>query len=129
MSGIKNKNTSPEILVRKAVFKFGFRYKINDKSLPGSPDIVLPKYKTVIFVHGCFWHGHAQCNKSITPKTNLDFWKSKIEKNKKRDRKVNSDLKKLGWKIITVWDCKLINIKTHELTIDKIIRKITNAQL
>ena len=129
MSGIKNKNTSPEILVRKTLFRLGFRYKINDKSLPGSPDIVLPKYKTIIFVHGCFWHGHAQCDKSIIPKTNLDFWKLKIVKNKKRDRKVKSDLRKLGWKLIIVWDCKLKNSKTHELTINKIIRKITYAQV
>lgn len=129
MSGVKNKNTSNEIRVRKALFSLGFRYKINDSTLPGSPDIVLPKYKIVIFIHGCFWHGHTQCKKSITPKTNLAFWESKIGKNKKRDRKSKSDLRKLGWSIITVWDCELRNKKTYELTIKKIIRVIDSTQV
>ncbi|MBA7570639.1 Very short patch repair protein [subsurface metagenome] len=92
MATVKNKNTKPEIQVRKALFSRGFRYRINDKRLPGSPDIVLPKYHTVVFVHGCYWHGHTNCKKAIKSSTNKDFWNTKIEKNRLRDKKTQHEL-------------------------------------
>ena len=97
MAQIKGKNTLPEIMVRKFLFGKGFRYRINDKSLPGKPDIVLPKYRTVIFVNGCFWHGHADCKYADLPKTRTEWWKTKIDKNKERDNKVHLELKKSRW--------------------------------
>ncbi len=107
MAQIKGKNTLPEIMVRKFLFGKGFRYRINDKSLPGKPDIVLPKYRTFIFVNGCFWHGHADCKYADLPKTRTEWWKTKIDKNKERDNKVHLELKKSRWNIITVWTCQL----------------------
>lgn len=107
MSAIRSKNTKPEILVRKFLFGKGFRYRINDSRLPGHPDIVLPKYKTVIFVNGCFWHGHEGCPKYTLPKTNTEFWINKIEKNKKRDITVQRELAAMGWHCIVIWQCQL----------------------
>lgn len=107
MSCIKGKNTKPEEIVRKYLFSQGFRYRKNDKRLPGTPDIVLPKYKTVIFVNGCFWHGHEGCRYFVVPKTNTEFWVNKIETNKQRDSRKIKDLQALGWKIIIVWECQL----------------------
>ncbi len=107
MSRIKSKNTKPEELVRKYLFSQGFRYIKNDRRLPGSPDIVLPKYKTVIFVNGCFWHGHNGCKYFVWPKSNEDFWKNKIKANIARDKKKTDALEALGWKVIVVWECEL----------------------
>ena len=107
MSCIKGKNTKPEEIVRKYLFSQGFRYRKNDKKLPGTPDIVLPKYKTVIFVNGCFWHGHEDCRYFVVPKTNTEFWVNKIETNKQRDSRKTNDLRALGWKVIIVWECQL----------------------
>jgi DNA mismatch endonuclease (patch repair protein) len=107
MSRIKGKNTKPEMLVRKFLHANGFRYKLHDKSLPGKPDIVLPKYKTVIFVHGCFWHGHKNCKFFVVPKTRTDWWLNKINGNIVNDTKANKELRKAGWKIINVWECDL----------------------
>ena len=107
MSCIKGKNTRPEEIVRKYLFYRGFRYRKNDKRLPGTPDIVLPKYKTVIFVNGCFWHGHKNCKCFVVPKTNTDFWVNKIEANKQRDCRKIDALQELGWKVIIVWECQL----------------------
>lgn len=107
MSCIKGKNTRPEEIVRKYLFSQGFRYRKNDKRLPGTPDIVLPKYKTVIFVNGCFWHGHKNCKCFVVPKTNTDFWVNKIEANKQRDCRKIDELQELGWKVIIVWECQL----------------------
>lgn len=107
MSKIKYKNTKPEEVVRKYLFSQGFRYRKNDKRLPGSPDIVLPKYKTVIFVNGCFWHKHEECKYFVWPKSNTEFWRNKIETNAIRDEKKKSELEKSGWKVITVWECEL----------------------
>jgi DNA mismatch endonuclease, patch repair protein len=109
MASVKNKATKPEIKIRKALFIRGFRYKINDKNLPGSPDIVLPKYQAAIFVHGCFWHGHINCTKSINPKSNISFWKNKIALNMNRDTLIKEQLSKLGWKVLTIWECELRN--------------------
>ncbi len=109
MSQIKGKNTKPEELVRKYLFSQGFRYRKNDKRLPGSPDIVLPKYKTVIFVNGCFWHGHKGCKHFVWPKSNEEFWKNKIETNIARDKNKTKTLEELGWNVLTVWECELKN--------------------
>ena len=107
MSRIKGKNTKPEEIVRKYLFSKGFRYRKNDKRLPGTPDIVLPKYKTVIFVNGCFWHGHKDCRYFVIPKTNTDFWLNKINTNIERDKRKQEALKELGWNVIVVWECEL----------------------
>ena len=107
MSRIRGKNTKPEELVRKYLFSQGFRYRKNDARLPGKPDIVLPKYKTVIFVNGCFWHAHEGCKYFVWPKNNAEFWKEKIEGNVARDVKNYELLEDLGWKVLTVWECDL----------------------
>jgi len=107
MSQIKGKDTKPEMIVRKFLFSKGFRYRLHVKTLPGKPDIVLPKYKTVIFVHGCFWHGHEGCKYYVVPKTRTDWWLNKINNNKEKDQKTLSILKKEGWKVITLWECDL----------------------
>lgn len=108
MSKISGKETKPEILVRKFLFSNGFRYRKNVKELPGKPDIVLPKYKTIIFVHGCFWHGHA-CKAAKLPETNKEFWENKIKSNIIRDEDNTRKLKDSGWLIITVWQCEIKN--------------------
>jgi len=108
MSKVRSKNTKPEEIVRKYLFSQGFRYRKNDKNLPGTPDIVLPKYKTAIFVNGCFWHGH-NCPKGKLPETNKEKWRKKIDENKKRDEKNYKLLKENGWKVIIVWECEIKN--------------------
>lgn len=124
MSKISGKETKPEILVRKFLFSQGFRYRKNDKRLAGKPDIVLPKYKTVIFVHGCFWHHHENCSKSAYPKTNRDFWKNKIQGNVERDKLNQMKLKELGWKVIVVWQCQIKNRTLFDESMSKLIRLI-----
>ncbi|WP_294082454.1 very short patch repair endonuclease [Proteiniphilum sp. UBA5384] len=100
MSRIRSKNTRPEMILRRALFARGFRYRVNDKRLPGTPDIVLPRYKTVIFVHGCFWHGHEGCKYATTPKTNTEFWVEKITTNRGRDKIHTTQLIALGWNVL-----------------------------
>ena len=107
MSRIQGRNTKPEEIVRKYLFSQGFRYRKNDKRYPGTPDIVLPKYKTIIFVNGCFWHGHNGCRYFIWPQNNADFWKNKITRNIERDMLNYDKLKASGWKVILVWECDL----------------------
>lgn len=107
MSAIRGKNTKPEIVVRKFLFGRGFRYRLNYPRLPGHPDIVLRKYRTVIFVNGCFWHGHDNCKYYSLPKTNVDFWQKKVERNKKRDIEKQRQLASMGWHCITIWECQL----------------------
>ncbi|MEO6734405.1 MAG: very short patch repair endonuclease [Ferruginibacter sp.] len=107
MSRIKGKDTKPEMLVRKFLHAHGFRYRLHDKKLPGKPDIVLPKYKTVIFVHGCFWHGHEGCKKAALPKTRTNWWKYKISTNKKNDSNSILKLRSQGWQVIEIWQCEL----------------------
>lgn len=124
MSRIKGKNTKPEMLVRKFLHTQGFRYKLHDKTLPGKPDLVLPKYKTVIFIHGCFWHGHRNCKYFTIPKTRTEWWTEKINKNIANDVKAVKLLKKEGWKIITVWECKLKPAK-QENTLAALLKKLS----
>ena len=107
MSCVKSKNTKPEIWVRKYLFACGFRYRINVKKLPGTPDIVLPKYKTAIFVNGCFWHGHKNCRYFVIPKPRPEWWLDKINRNIDRDQANILALKKSGWRVITIWECQL----------------------
>lgn len=107
MSHIRGKDTRPEIAVRKGLFAAGFRYRLNVRSLPGTPDIVLRKYHTVVFVNGCFWHGHEGCRYYVLPKTNSRFWAAKIERNRRRDSAVQARLQALGWRVIVLWECEL----------------------
>ena len=107
MSHNRAQNTGPELKLRRSLWRLGFRYRVNDKRLPGSPDIVLPKYRTVIFVHGCFWHGHKACKFYTVPKTNTDFWTAKIVRNQQRDQEVWRRLEVKGWSVIIVWECQL----------------------
>lgn len=107
MSAIKGKNTSPEMTVRKALFSQGFRYRLHVTALPGKPDIVLPKYKTVIFVHGCFWHRHEGCRYATTPENNRDFWIEKLNGNVQRDRLNYLKLRNLGWNVLLIWESEL----------------------
>ena len=107
MSAIKSKNTKPEIAVRKLLHSMGYRFRLHRKDLPGSPDIVLPKYKTVIFVHGCFWHRHENCKYASIPKTRKEFWEKKFRENINRDNLNQANLALKGWKIIIIWECQL----------------------
>jgi len=113
MSRIRSKDTKPELLVRKFLFSKGFRYRLHDKTLPGKPDIVLPKYKTVIFIHGCFWHGHNGCKYFVAPKTRTEWWLKKIEGNKQKDIENFNKLQVLGWSVLAVYECDL---KTNNLS-------------
>ena len=122
MSMIKGKNTKPEELVRKYLFSQGFRYRKNVRTLPGSPDIVLPKYKTVIFVNGCFWHGHKGCRYFVWPENNADFWREKITTNIQRDANKIALLEQAGWRVMVVWECELKTTKSNRL--DQLIREI-----
>lgn len=123
MASVSGKETKPEIAVRSFLFRQGFRFRKNVKTLPGKPDIVLAKYKTVIFIHGCFWHGHT-CKKAARPTSNTEFWNAKIQGNMERDKRVKSELKKSGWKVLTVWDCELKNKERFGDTMKKLVTKL-----
>ena len=118
MSAIKSKNTKPEIKVRKLLHSMGYRFRLHSKDLPGSPDIVLPKYKTVIFVHGCFWHRHENCKYASNPKTRQEFWNKKFKENIKRDSDIQEKIKNLDWRSVVIWECETKNIENLR---DKII--------
>lgn len=107
MSAIRGKNTKPELVVRRGLWSRGFRYRLNYKRLPGHPDLVLRKYKTCIFINGCFWHGHEGCKYYTVPKTNTEFWVNKVQRNKERDERVKRELNAMGWNCVTVWECEL----------------------
>lgn len=126
MQQIKGKDTKPEISLRKLLFAEGLRYRINDRKLPGKPDIVLKKYNTVIFVNGCFWHGHQDCRYFVVPKTRTEFWTDKIKGNKERDHRNISLLKAAGWNVITVWECELKKIMIDD-TLKKVKEKIKES--
>ena len=114
MAAIHSSDTKPEVKLRHALWGQGFRYRVNDKRLPGSPDIVLPKYRSVIFVHGCFWHGHKGCKNYTVPKTNTDFWVAKVKRNQERDQEVWRKLEAKGWSVIIVWECELEKSRLHD---------------
>lgn len=117
MSSVKQRHTKPEIAIRKLLHRYGFRFRLHNKKLPGTPDIVLPKYKAVIFVHGCFWHQHEGCRKARRPTSNVEFWNEKLDRNAERDTRKESELKNLGWKVLIIWDCE---IKDGDSLIEKI---------
>ena len=123
MSHNRAKNTGPEMLLRHSLWRRGFRYRLNAKDLPGSPDVVLPKYRTIIFVHGCFWHGHKDCKYYTVPKTNTDFWVAKVTRNKERDQEVWRKLEAKGWYVIIVWECQLKKGKLDE-TVERVAAEI-----
>ena len=126
MSRIRSQETQPEIIVRKYLFSQGFRYRKNVSHLPGKPDIVMPKYKTVIFVNGCFWHGHEGCPKFVQPKTNVEFWSNKILANKERDQRNYISLTSAGWKVIIIWECQLSSSNRKE-TLEALKSRIING--
>ncbi|HOI73620.1 MAG TPA: very short patch repair endonuclease [Syntrophales bacterium] len=123
MSGIKSKDTKIEISIRKALFSNGFRYRLHDQKLPGKPDLVFPKYKAVIFINGCFWHGH-NCQLYTEPKSNTEFWRAKIERNRLNDIKNMISLQKKGWRVMNVWECSLRNRTISE--IESVIESLTD---
>lgn len=120
MASVRSKDTGPELVVRKLLTQEGYRYRLHKKGLPGRPDIVFPGKKKIIFVHGCFWHGH-RCSKGALPKSRLDYWKPKIEKNKERDLKNRKALVKDGWKVLTIWQCQLKNIENIRKKLNKFL--------
>ncbi|KZY67169.1 very short patch repair endonuclease [Oleiphilus sp. HI0071] len=124
MSGIKGKDTKPELIIRKGLHKRGFRFRLHDKRLPGKPDLVLPKYRTAIFVNGCFWHGH-NCQLFKWPKSNPDFWREKITTTRKRDEQNQRELTALGWKVLAVWECDLRG--KSETEIDRLIDRLAKT--
>jgi DNA mismatch endonuclease (patch repair protein) len=124
MSNISGKETKPEIIVRKYLFSRGLRFRKNDKRYPGTPDIVLPKFNTIVFVHGCFWHGHKDCKKSSLPKTRSEFWKKKINQNKSRDQKNIHRLYEKGWSVEVIWECMIIKKSTQEIHLKSLYKKI-----
>lgn len=128
MSAIKGKGTKPELLVRKFLFSRGFRYRLNYPRLPGHPDLVLRKYRTVIFVNGCFWHGHQGCKYYTLPKTNIEFWKNKIERNRNRDLADRQKIVSMGWHCITIWECQL-KPKVRQQTLEALVYTLSHIFL
>lgn len=127
MSRIRSKNTKPEIAVRQFLHSRGFRFRLHDKKLPGTPDIVLPKYRTVVFVNGCLWHGHFWCRRFKMPKSRPEYWRPKIRMNKKRDRAKKNELRRTGWKVITVWECETAAAEALEARMTALTSAIANA--
>ncbi len=125
MAAIKGKDTKPEMIVRKYLFSRGLRYRVNNRKLPGSPDIVLKKYRTVVFVDGCFWHGHENCRYFRLPKSNTDFWRHKIAMNIARDYASGVDLRLAGWRVIRVWECDIRTKARREATLAALYDRIT----
>ena len=127
MSSIRGKNTKPEILVRKGLHARGFRFRLHNKKVPGSPDIVLSKYGVAIMVNGCFWHGHKGCRYATKPKSNMEFWDAKIARNRHRDEVTEAHLVALGWHVITVWECELRGVDAATARIDSLADEIIQA--
>ena len=125
MSRVRSINTKPEIKLRKALFEKGFRYLVNVKTLPGKPDIVLPKYRTAIFVNGCFWHGHSGCKYYTVPETNVEFWVEKVRKNKERDAVNVQRLESLSWSVVTIWECELKS-KAFADTVSRVVGELAS---
>ena len=126
MAAIKGKDTKPEMIVRKYLFSRGLRFRIQVRKLPGTPDIVLPKYKTAIFVNGCFWHGHEGCKYFRLPKSNVGFWEEKIERNVARDVRNEAELKALGWRVIWIWECEIKAVARREEYLKRLYDRIVN---
>lgn len=120
MSGIRGKNTKPELLVRSLLFKAGYRFRLHRKDLPGTPDIVITGRRVAIFIHGCFWHRHHNCSLARLPKTNAEFWKTKLSGNERRDRAKYSELANLGWRVLVIWECAI----RRQQNIDRLVASI-----
>lgn len=120
MSGIRARNTKPEMMVRRFLHANGLRYRLHVPDLPGRPDIVLPKYRTIVEVRGCFWHRHANCRYAATPKTNRQFWKTKLESNVRRDFRTSRALRRLGWRVLVVWECEVQKPRTLERVLARV---------
>lgn len=129
MSNILGKENKIEILVRKELFSIGYRFRKNDNRYPGSPDIFLPKYRTAIFVHGCFWHGHKNCKKSNLPKTNFHFWKTKINSNIQRDKRIKRELTNMGIFVIIIWSCELQSTQKRFKRFEQLIEEINQSRI
>jgi len=127
MSRIRSKNTKPEMVVRKFLFSQGYRYRLHDKNLPGKPDIILRKYKTIIFIHGCFWHGHSGCSYFTIPKTRTEWWVAKIKKTIENDKISQLQLAEMGWKIINVWECEIKKPSVFKVTSEKLSKEINST--
>ena len=125
MAAVKGKDTKPEMIVRKYLFSKGLRYRLHQKKLIGNPDIVLKKYNTVVFIDGCFWHGHDGCKYSRLPKSNIEFWDTKIKNNKNRDVKNEERLKEAGWKVIRIWECEIRRIQDRNQNLERLYKEIT----
>jgi DNA mismatch endonuclease (patch repair protein) len=123
MSRIRDRDSKPEKVVRSTLHRLGYRFRLHRADLPGKPDIVLPKYRTVVFVHGCFWHRHPDCRFAYTPKSRVDFWNAKFTRNVERDLEVQEELHKLGWKIVIIWECQTKSIDNHLEVLESIRRK------
>jgi DNA mismatch endonuclease, patch repair protein len=121
MRAVRSKDTKPEIAVRSTAHRLGYRFRIHRKDLPGSPDLVFPKHRLVIFVHGCFWHGHHCSRGSRVPKTNSEYWKAKVRRNVVRDARVVTDLRLMGWQVITIWECETKDKKQLEALLQKLL--------
>ncbi|BDQ38034.1 very short patch repair endonuclease [Pseudodesulfovibrio nedwellii] len=128
MSKIRGKNTRPELFVRSLLHRIGYRFRLHRKDLPGKPDLVLSKYRTVVFVHGCFWHQHDGCKSSGFPKSNQPFWKEKLLRNKARDKRNIAALESLGWNVIVVWECET-KVKNKEKLVERLIEEIENKNV
>lgn len=128
MSRIRGKDTGPELALRKVLHKLGLRYCLHGAGLPGKPDLVFPRYKTVVFVHGCFWHRHPECNIATTPKSNTPFWIDKFEKNVARDRRVSTALVTMGWKVVIIWECEVASAAKAQATGVRLARLIREQQ-
>lgn len=128
MSRIRGKNTQPEIVLRKAIHACGLRFRLHVRKLPGSPDLVFPKYHAVVFVHGCFWHQHAGCKTAHVPKSNSAYWSSKFLANEERDRRKARELRDLGWRVAVVWECQVANVASTRRTVARVHRFLTGGQ-
>lgn len=129
MAAVKGKDTKPEMIVRKYLFSRGLRFRVQVRKLPGTPDIVLPKYKTVIFVNGCFWHGHEGCKYFRLPKSNVEFWQNKITRNIERDAETEAELVRLGWKVIRIWECEIKAVTGRMDRLEKLYNSIVGPDL
>lgn len=128
MAAVKGKDTKPEMLVRRFLHAAGFRYRLHDRKLPGCPDLVFPSLHTVVFIHGCFWHGHENCKHARLPKSNVDFWRSKILRNSERDSRVRIELEKQSWNVIVIWECDLRNKSHREETLEKVAKELSSIR-
>jgi DNA mismatch endonuclease, patch repair protein len=123
MSRIKGANTKPEIVVRSIVHSLGYRFRLHNKQLPGKPDLVLPRHKKIIFVNGCFWHGHAGCPRAALPSSNVEFWNAKISGNRIRDLSVKRKLKRMGWKVLVIWQCRTRDLEKLRCELQQFLAK------